>query len=227
MKSLKLSVYLKVFGIILIGIILLIPANMIESLIYERESTQREAISEVSSKWAESQTIMGPFISIPFTKKVRDLSKSDSTISYVLVKDYIHVLPSKLNITCKMIPEKRYRGIYEIVVYNSKINVSGTFITPNYQSAEINLEDIQFDNAFFSVGINDLRGIEKQIDLNWNNSRFNFNPGVVNNDIIASGMNSRITIDSVQKNYVFSFDLDLNGSQLLYFTPVGKETDVK
>ena len=64
MRTLKNNIYFKVGTIIIIGLLLLIPTSMIENLIYERESTQREAINEVSSKWSQQQTISGPFISI-------------------------------------------------------------------------------------------------------------------------------------------------------------------
>ncbi|MFM1998381.1 MAG: inner membrane protein CreD, partial [Bacteroidota bacterium] len=39
---------------------------MIEQLIVERELTQTAAISEVSSKWGQEQTITGPILTIPY-----------------------------------------------------------------------------------------------------------------------------------------------------------------
>lgn len=227
MKSLKTNIYFKIATIFFIGLVLLIPTSMIENLISERESTQKEAINEVSSKWANEQTISGPFISIPFIKYVKEFSKKDSTSKIIQIKEYIHILPSDLKISGKINPEQRNRGIYEIVVYNSKINIKGKFNNLNLSEFDIPEKDIQFDKAHLSLGINDLRGIEKQIDLNWNLKKFSFNPGVISNDIVKSGINSIIEIKPKDSsNYDFSFDLDLKGSQLLYFTPVGKVTDV-
>jgi len=227
MKSLKTNIYFKIFTIFFIGIILLIPTSMIENLIFERESTQEEAINEVSSKWANEQTISGPFISIPYTKYVKEVSKKDSTGKIVPIKEYIHILPTELKINGTINPEQRNRGIYEIVVYNSKINISGKFTDLNLSQYDIAPKEIQFDKAHLSLGIDDLRGIEKQVDLNWNSEKFSFNPGVITNDIVKSGINSTIRLDSKDStSYNFSFDLDLKGSQLLYFTPVGKVTDL-
>ena len=62
MKNLKNSIFFKVATIVLITLMLLIPTSMIEDLIGERETTQNNAIFEVSSKWGEAQTISGPFI---------------------------------------------------------------------------------------------------------------------------------------------------------------------
>ncbi len=228
MNSIKTNIYFKVAIIIIIALLLLIPTTMIESLISERETTQFTAISEVSGKWGNQQTISGPFISIPFTCTYVEKSTKDSTQRVIEVKDFIHIFPSELNIEGDINPEQRNRGIFEIVVYNSKINISGKFLKSNFSDLDIPTEDIQFDKARLTVGINDLRGIEKQIDLNWDGKKESFNPGVISNDVVSSGINAPISIDSRENaSYTFSFSLDLKGSQLLYFTPVGKITDVK
>jgi inner membrane protein len=202
----------------------MIPATMIRGLINERESTQNEAINEVSSKWAEQQTISGPFVSIPYIKMVKE--KVDSVTRMVPVKEYIHVMPEELNITGNIKPESRNRGIYEIVVYNSRININGKFNKVNLAALDIPLNTIMFDKAEFVIGINDLRGIEKQVSLKWDETNAVFNPGVNSNDVVGSGINAGVKF-SDSMNHAFSLSLDLKGSQLLYFTPVGKVTDVK
>ena len=226
MKSLKTNIYFKVAAIVIIGLILLIPAVMIEELIYERESIQKDAIYEVSSKWANEQTISGPFITIPFYKHINQLPNTDSLKIFSTYQQFIHVLPSELNISGTINPERRYRGIYEIVVYNSVLKISGKFQKPNFASAGIPQEDVMLNNAVFTVGIDDLRGIEKQIGLKWNMDEFNFNPGVESNDIVTTGINTKIALDSATSEYNFAFNIILKGSQKLYFTPVGKVTDI-
>ncbi|MBS4044028.1 MAG: cell envelope integrity protein CreD [Chitinophagaceae bacterium] len=227
MQTLKNNIYFKVGTIIIIALLLLIPTSMIESLIFERETTQREAISEVSSKWGEEQTISGPFISIPYTKYIKEFSKKDSAEKLVAVKDFIHILPNELSINGNINPEARNRGIYEIVVYNSKVKIAGKFTKFNLSEFDIPKENIHFDKAFLTVGISDLRGIEEQINLTWNEKTFSFNPGVTTTDIVKSGINAPVVISSTDSNmYSFSLDVNLKGSQLLYFTPVGKVTDI-
>ncbi|MBS1534597.1 MAG: cell envelope integrity protein CreD [Bacteroidetes bacterium] len=227
MKSLKNSIYFKVATIFFISMLLLIPTSMIEGLIFERQNTQEQAINEVSSKWANQQTLTGPFISIPYYRYIKETTKKDTVGKIVKIKEFIHILPTDLKVSGKINPEQRNRGIYEIVVYNSKINLSGEFKEMKIGETDIPAKDILFDKAVLSLGINDLRGIEKQIDLKWNDKTSSFNPGVTNTDVIQSGINAPISVvanDSL--SYRFSFDLDLKGSQLLYFTPVGKITDV-
>jgi len=213
--------------IIVIALLLLIPATMIRSLVRERENTQEDAIKEVSSKWSEEQTLSGPFLSVPFYRYVKEFSKTDSTEKIVRMKEYIHFLPTNLNMTGKIFPEKRTRGIYEIVVYNSTFTISGIFQKVKFTDLEIPLKDILFDKAFVSLGINDLRGIEKQIVLSWNNDSCLFNSGTVSYDVVESGINAPVTISSGDSSsYKFSFNMTLKGSQKLFFTPVGEITDI-
>lgn len=227
MKKIESNILFKSALILIIVLLLLIPASMIRELIREREQTQIDAISEVSSKWSEAQTITGPVVSIPYYRYVRQLSNNDSTVKIIQVKEYIHFLPDVLKVDGEIEPERRYRGIYEVVVYNSKLNFSGSFSNINFKNLDIPLKDIQLDKAFVSAGINDLRGIESLVELNWNEETFSFSSGTVTNDITGSGINTNVPI-KISDNFMynFSFSLNLKGSQWLYFVPVGKITNI-
>ncbi len=227
MATKKLNLYLKILIIFGIILLLLIPTIMIRQLIGERELLQDEAINEISLKWAKKQIISGPFLTIPFSKNEISDTVIKKKYKYDIVKENLHILPEELFIKAKIIPEKRYRGIYEVVVYQSKINVEGKFLNLKKYDIAVPTKSLFFEEAKINVGITDLRGIEEQIKLEWNKETTTFNPGVSNQDIVESGINSNINItqnDSL--DYYFSFELNLKGSQLLYFTPLGKITDV-
>lgn len=228
MKNLKNSVFFKILTIVIIIILLLIPTSMIKNLIGEREGTKNEAILEVSSKWATSQTVSGPFISIPYYKFVKEPAKDDVPERILQIKEYIHILPTQLKIVGNVKPEKRNRGIYDIVVYNSNLNLSGIFTSLSLKTLDIDPKNILFDKAEFIVGINDLRGIEKQVILKWNSANYNFNSGVSSKNVVSSGINAILSLDAKDETvYNFDLNIDLKGSEYLYFTPVGKTTDVK
>jgi len=227
MKNLKTSIIFKVAIIFIIALLLLIPTTMVQDLIRERENIQISAISEVSEKWGENQTITGPYISVPYDKYVKQFSSKDSVEKIVKLKKWLHFLPHNLTISGDISPERRYRGIYEIVVYESKINISGVFNSLDIDKYDIDLKHIDFDKATFNIGITDLKGIEKQVELDWNKNKIFFNPGTSTKDLVSSGINCPVNIskyDSVIYN--FSLDVSLKGSQFLYFVPVGKTTNV-
>ena len=227
MSRIKNSLYFKIGGIVLISLLLLIPTGMIKSIIYEREQTQREAIDEVSEKWGGAQTLQGPVLTIPYTRYVKEIDKANGKETLVQITERLHVLPSKLDIQARVKPDRRHRGVYEIVVYNSALHVSGAFTKLDFKDLEAKGHSFKFNEATLNAGIDDLRGIEKQIELNWEGKKLPFNPGVSNQDIFYSGINSKVSISPTDDHlYRFSFDIELKGSQQLYFTPVGKETDV-
>jgi|TARA_B110000093_G_scaffold297_1_gene299 inner membrane protein len=227
MIALKSNIYFKVGIIFILIFILLIPTSMVESLIHEREGVQTRAIHEVSSKWGNGQTITGPFISIPFDKYVKRFNKTDSINEIVKLKQWAHFLPEELKIQGNIIPEKRYRGIYEVVVYESKLKIQGNFDNIDFKKLDIDKKDVHFDKATINIGVNDLKGIEKQVTINWNNEDISFNSGTSTKHIISRGINAVVPVkkDSII-NYLFSTEIDLKGSQYLYFTPVGKTTNI-
>jgi inner membrane protein len=228
------SITIKLVSIGILILLLLIPAFMVEDLIREREYTSEGAISEVSSKWGEMQILSGPVINIPYKKYY----KKDNEI--IETTEYAHFLPDELNISGKVLPEKRYRGIYEVVVYTAQLNVSGKFPQPSFSEWNVEARDILWKDAFLSVGITDMRGIRDRISLKWNNSSLDFNPGMGTdipgyvdeegyNSAPGSGVSVRVPVassDSVAKFYDFTFDVNLNGSRQIYFDPLGKETNV-
>ncbi|MBO6621439.1 MAG: cell envelope integrity protein CreD [Balneola sp.] len=225
------TVMIKAVFIAIITLLLLIPAAMISNLVYERQNTKNEAINEIGEKWGKEQTITGPFLTIPFTKHIKRYSPKDSTDVWIERTDYLNMLPENLNVTGSIAPEKRYRGIFEVIVYNSDISLDGDFSTLNIKDFDIEAKDLHLNNAFLSIGISDLRGIEEQIDLKWGENTKVFNPGTITTNIISSGINAPLNI-SVNSNgdilsEPFAFNLKLKGSEYLRFIPVGKITDVE
>lgn len=232
-QKIKNSITIRLLSIGFLVLILLIPTSMIESLIREREYRRGDVIREVSSKWGGSQTITGPILTIPYIKYVKDQDKN-----LVKTKAYAHFLPDDLNIKGDLTPEIRYRSIYEIIVYNTQLKVNGKFPTPDFNELGINDSYVLWDEAFVSLGIPDMKGIRDNINLKWNDNTYAFNPGIETNDVIGSGVSTKIKlmhqpeenegeiIDTTKKNYAFAFDLNLNGSSYLNFIPVGKESNI-
>ena len=226
----KRSVTIRLFTIGVIILLLLIPVSMVERLIYERENRQREAITEVSSKWGEQQTITGLVLTIPYKtySKVYEDGKTDK-FKLVESREFAHFLPEVLNINGDILPEIRYRGIYEVIVYNSKINLTGSFSTPDFEELKIDKNNILWNEAFISLGLSDLRSIQENISVKWNDKHYFFNPGVESKDVIDNGISTRLPInnlDSVITKSQFSLSLNFNGSSGLNFIPLGKVTKV-
>lgn len=206
-------------------LLLLIPAFMVEGLIKERMFRQLEAKQEVSSKHAEGQKIVGPVLTVPFIT-TRNVTQKDGTVKQYKDREYFHILPNSLKIDGKIDPEIRKRGIYEVVLYGSELKFNADFGKINFNGTGIRQEQFEVDQAFVNVGITDLKGIRDQVEMRWNDQKVQFNPGVNNKDIVRSGLSVPIKLDSLGQGIKLSFDLHLNGSEELSFSPIGKETVV-
>ncbi len=215
------SVMLKLITILILTLLLLIPASMIESTILEREGLNMEAINEVSAKWAREQQINGPILAIPL---IYEYKEEDKIITRT---KHMFVLPERLMVAGTVNPEKLHRGIYEIVVYKSDLNVSGSFIL-DQEVDRSNLKEIQFEKAFLTIGISDMRGIKNDIAFRWGEKMLGVEPGSWISHLIHSGVTIDVPdIESKMGTAVdFRFNLDLRGSQNLAFVPLGSKTDV-
>ncbi len=220
MRNIKQSLGLRLVIIGILTLVLLIPALLIQNLIYERENRRDSVAHEISQKWGQEQVIIGPVISIPYTHYFTTEGKSEQTIRYA------HFLPEELEMSGTIEPEIRYRGIYKAIVYNSELSVSGHFPSLDLQNLNIPAEDLMMEDAFVSVGISDMTGIKDFINISWDEDQFQANPGVISNDILASGISISPEIDPTAE-HTFDFQLNLNGSSSLKFAPVGKETGVQ
>jgi len=230
----KTSIMLKMITIGFLIVILLIPESMIQSLIRERSYARDGAVNEVSNKWGQSQTITGPILTIPYISEVYKDGKLRKT------KQFAHFLPSKVLIDGAVNPHQKHRGIYDIILYDTDLKVSGQF--DNIDLSKLNLEesDMIWDEAKIAIGISDLRGLTDVIQLDWNGSKIAMNPGVENAQMISSGVHTIINIPEKRnqnedgsyssfrefKNIPFAYTLQVNGSSNLRFTPIGKQTTV-
>jgi inner membrane protein len=215
----KSSVMLKIITIGILILLLMIPASMLQSLVNERQSTRDVAVEEITSKWGSNQTIGGAVITIPYTVIQEDeKGKKSTTIAYA------HFLPETLNITGSLTPEKRYRGIYVVMLYNAQLHVQGFFKKPNVELLKIPKERFMFSEAFISFGLTDMKGIKEAIRLKINGKNLEMNPGIESNDLFASGVSAPISLDDETIN--FDAHINLNGSKRIDFLPFGKTTKV-
>jgi inner membrane protein len=216
------SITLRIVSIAILVLLLLIPTSMIESLIHERQSYRQQAIRNVSSSWAEAQTLAGPILTIPYQVTYRN-----SNDQLVETTEYAHFLPDLLQIETSISPETRRRGIYEAVVYNAQMEFKGSFSKADFETLNINPESVSWKDAFIELGIPDMRGIEQSIELQWQGKGFPFDPGVGSGKVLSSGVSVGVPLDSSSLANNFMFTIDLNGSGSLGFLPLGKTTEVQ
>ena len=218
----KLIVKGLVIGVL--ALLLLIPASFVQDLIRERETRQREAATEISSKWANSQNLIGPILVMPYTR-----TSTDGSGKPIIIKSLAYFLPDNLNIETTVRPVKRYRGIYEVMLYSSLINFNGNFGALPLDKLNLSPSDLIWNEAYICLNVTDAKGLKDELQVKWNDSTLALSPSYINNAILKNGFVSPVSINEAQAGSGFSFSsqININGSQQLLFTPVGKQTTLQ
>lgn len=198
-------------GIITAALILLmlIPTAFIQNLITERQDRQKEVVKEVSSKWAEPQTVSAPYLVIPYYEGAA--SK---------VKKQLLILPDQLTVQGDIKEEERPRSIYKVMLYKTALSFSGSFKTTGITDDSTVL---LLNEAKLCFGLTDFRGIEDKLTVTLNNNPYTLLPGLPVNTIDSSGLSVPVTVTAadLEKGVSFNMGIGLKGSGRLHFLPVG------
>jgi inner membrane protein len=137
-----------------------------------------------------------------------------------------HFLPEMLKTEGNLIPEIRYRSIYKVVVYESQLKMKGTFVQPDITQLDVPNARYNWDAAYFTIGISDMRGIKNLPELVVNNQKCKVEPGVADNDLFRSGITIKANSVDFKQPLNFEIGLVLNGSADLSVEALGKTSEV-
>ena len=209
------SLTIKLALLAFLGLVLLIPLEMIKEIIMERQKNGETVKKEISDQWAAKQCFAGPVLNIPI--RTIPSEKDEKPVMAIW-----HILPDNLDINGTIKPGIRYRGIYQSVVYESELIVNGSLLLP--ETDALNNYEILWKEAYYTVGISDNRGLKGKIILKTDSKELEAEPGVKDNDIFLSGISfaSPELIPGSKINIAIT--LSLAGSEGLLLTPLGKST---
>lgn len=209
------SLTLKLALLAFLGLLFLIPLQMIKQVIKERQLNGEKVKKEISDQWATKQCFAGPVLNIPVRTIPSD--KDEKSVTKIW-----HILPENLEIYGNIKPEIRYRGIYQSVVYESELKIKG-YLTIPVEDALKNYE-VSWNEAYYTVGISDNRGLKGTIILKTDSTELDAEPGVRDNDIFQSGISFMNPVVKPGNKVIFVMNLNLSGSEGLLLTPLGKST---
>jgi len=117
------SVTVKAITVGIIILILMVPLEMLQSLVSERSALREQAYQRVAGGWGGSSLVGGPVLVVPTERTV-----TEKDVQRTLRED-IYILPSELQVQVdmKMDTEPRYVGIYAVPVFLSSIKMTGHF----------------------------------------------------------------------------------------------------
>jgi inner membrane protein len=225
-SSIRSSQMLRLFSVGLLALLLQIPIAMIGGLVAERQERRQAAVTEVSSKWGNVQSIIGPVLIVPYTYRSTETSASGLQITRTETRNAIF-LPEQLRVRGSIDAELRHRGIFSIPVYKVGLTLEGEFTRPSF--AELGLEPagVAWERAQLAIGISDARAIQQETAVTWNGKPVSFLPGTGAFTDGDTGIHAVVGLANGGQRAQFSFPLSLNGSLGVYLTPFAQNTIVE
>ncbi|MBV8390608.1 MAG: cell envelope integrity protein CreD [Mucilaginibacter sp.] len=222
---LKESVTVKLAFIGLLIILLLIPSALVQNLIQERAQRQDETEKQVSDQYSGEQLIQGPVLVVPYKKQVKETDNSGKDVTKEVTTN-LFILPNELDYNANVSPDVLHRGIFEVVVYNGTIKVSGNFTKADLNALSITADQLMPEKAKMLFSISDLKGLKTNPQLKIAGQVATAEPAF-GDTIFTSGLQVAVNLTGIMdKTIPFEFNLDLKGSNELSFLHLGKTTDV-
>lgn len=219
-KFLQQKLFFKIIFILFLILLLMIPNALIRDLIRERQGLEYQTQQDIASSWGPNQTIIGPVLSIPFTKEIMTdagTSKYEHTL---------RVLPKTFNINVELITEERKKSIYKAILYNAKHKMEGAFELPSVSKFGKNVAEIHWDNATVDIGFTSSASLDNIVNINWAQESFKMESGSSDSELFPSGIHAIVPLDESTQQYFFNIDLGLNGSEAINYLPLAENTDV-
>lgn len=232
----KYALGLKILLLLLLAVLLLIPLTMVRGVIFDRMHYRDQVVSDIERTWTGPQHVGGPVLTVLYdvehTKKNfnKETKKYEYTTSTSQQEHYL--LPQTLEVSADVATETRARGIYTVPVFNSAFEITGQFdISELHQLSKTIKGFKRWNQAFISLVVGDVRGIDSQPEMRWNNQAKSFNAGSVIPHL-SSGVHASVntlfdSLKASQNTAVFEIDLKLRGSRELMLIPLGDQTTAR
>ncbi|SHF72226.1 cell envelope integrity protein CreD [Pedobacter caeni] len=224
--QLQESVGAKLFLIGMLTLLLLLPSSWIQMLITERQQRQDEAITEIAEKWSGTQLIESPVMQLPYKTfvKVTDAAGKTTLKEEISV---IYILPEDLNIQTQVKPEILHRGIFDAVVYNTKLKIQGHFSELELKKSGINPDLIIWDKIKVIAGLSDFKGLKNNPVIKLGDLAYTAEPDFSPENLFNNSLAVQANLSTGKTTAIsFNYDIDLRGSGELNFLHLGKNTAV-
>jgi inner membrane protein len=149
-------------------------------------------------------------------------------------KRWAYFLPAKLDIHSRIIPEHRYRGIYQVIVYTTELQVRCHFDSLHLQEPGVPPNRILWPEATVFFDLADLRGLKEEVNLRMDThsggADLDLAPAKITTDQFKNALSATLPVwlpAAASGPLEFSSTLQIKGTGNLSFVPTGRETKVE
>jgi inner membrane protein len=224
-------------------LLLLVPLNMIRSLVNERGRTAAYAEADIMEAWGKELVQGGPIVIVPGIKTEEALTKTEKEgekIEVIKTPFTLVISPQSLDINVILKTETRKRGIFSVPLFSGTLSLSGRF-DPAMALTEIAAnEEVFLDQAELVIALSSQKGIRKINASTWNGGELFFKPGnrgygLFDFDWSRSSGTRRDPDQSVGGIYAklpgfansaaaFHISIDIQGGRYIRFLPIAQDT---
>lgn len=197
---------IKLSLVALISLLLLIPLGMIKGIIEEREESKDNVVEEVARSYAQQQKVSAPYLTSHIVGE-NEIKKADGKVEKVSYSKDCTTHFTEVDYKANVETDVLHRSIYDVIVYNSRISISGKF--------PVSMEAISAKKNTFCFEIEDQKGFSNPSQLTLGGQTFKI--GKNGNRFEAEVLlpkDARIG-DTVE----FTISFDLKGTESLFFYP--------
>lgn len=209
--------------IFLIGL-MLIPVELVRSVINDRQENQWEAIERINNSAGGSQKVIGPFLWVTYERKSQ---RSGNGWEENRLADKI-LYPTVLNIEGDVDVEKRALSLYNIQIFKGKLSIKSSFDLGELKALQeaVSIKKVELHMWNLSSG---KRPIKQITDLTVNEQALSFKTDLKRSRSRQDGMSGiQVMIPEniwQQGNMNISFTLPVEGAERLEVIPIGADTN--
>lgn len=152
---------IKVLIVLVLSLAILVPLAMIRGTIQERQAYRREAVQAIAGSYAGAQAMAGPVLVVPYTETVLVEEKDPQGGSRQVERErsgHWTYFPGKLELTGRLQPTTRKRGLHEVRVYELQGALAADF-RADIPASPDPARPRRIGRPWLGYGISDVRGL--------------------------------------------------------------------
>lgn len=230
---------------IIVGVLCLvmfIPLMMVSDIVNSRRHYSEDTVRSVGQEWGGEQTISGPKVVIPVNARVMvselhnvideatGLVMRDKETGEVLQKlveveriesrEPLYVYPDVFDVKITTETQMRYRGIFQVPVYQAQANIATVF---PFERVEASLNEGEFaiwEDASLRLTVSSNRALRGEARLTSGGEEILMEP-------LGMGSGLSALLPGGKAQTAFDLVLGLNGAAQLQVAPVGRISTVE
>ena len=226
------SAGVKAIVIAALTIVMAVPLFFIQLVLSDRQGTATSAATEIATAAGGPQTVIGPFLVVPYTVEqiVPGLKNPVAIANRVRI-----ILPDDLAVAAHADTSVRKRGIFAVPVYAARLDITARFDRQMLARQFPEGAKIAWQNAMLALSVSDLRGLADNVTLRESGRDIDFQPGfgLGSTEGLANpgfgdgrgGLHAPLALDG-PRDIRLETRLMLRGSRELNFAPLGRRTAV-